>query len=189
MLKYIMTKNGIIVFPDTFQHSDFIEHSPISAGFIIIYDNKCGIYTITAPYADINNNTFKLNIEYGVYVYSSSNTELIDNEFYSNDCSLRIKGSQNCEIIRNRFNDSIEGMYFCCGAKQNTVYHNTFLNHTNWNADDQVGSNSWNSINLSEGNYWDDYFGVDENDDGIGDSSYNVTNTGGKDFFPLMNPI
>lgn len=32
--KYIMTNNGIIVFPQSFSHSDFSHFKPTSAGFI-----------------------------------------------------------------------------------------------------------------------------------------------------------
>ena len=155
----------------------------------IISNNNCGIYTNRASYNNIHNNTFKLNTGYGLYAYSSSNNmKVIDNSFFLNDCGLRVKGSQNCEIIRNIFNNNSKGMYFCCGARSNIVYHNTFSNHSTWNADDQVGSNEWN--NMTEGNYWDDYDGVDNDKDGIGDEPYTVSpDRGIKDFFPLMNPL
>lgn len=34
MAKYVMTDTGIIVFPPTFNHSDFKHFNPTSAGFI-----------------------------------------------------------------------------------------------------------------------------------------------------------
>lgn len=155
----------------------------------IMYENNIGVYTRGASYHLIHNNTIKSNSEYGLYAYTPSDHMVIaDNLFFLNDCSLRIKGSKYCEIIRNHFNNSDRGMYFCCGARLNIVYHNTFLNHSIWNADDQVGSNEWNNTH-SEGNYWDDYNGKDKNNDGIGDTSYNISKgRGSYDFFPLMNP-
>jgi len=155
----------------------------------IIYDNNIGIYTKNGRNNRIHNNIISSNKEYGLYAYTySDHLQVLNNSFFKNDCSLRIKGSRYCKIIRNHFNNSYEGMYFCCGARLNTVYHNTFLNHTRWNANDLVGSNYWNNTN-SEGNYWDDYDGVDKNNDGIGDTKYVISkNREIYDFFPLMNP-
>jgi len=161
----------------------------------IISNNTIGIYTKEARYNLFHNNTIKSNLEYGLYVGPYSDFMIIrDNIFFKNDCSLRIKGSDHCELFRNQFNNSNKGLFLCCGASFNTMYHNTFLNHTRWNANDLVGSNYWNNTN-SEGNYWDDYDGVDENNDGIGDSrhiistyQYNIsTNIKIYYLFPLMN--
>lgn len=38
--KYIMTDNGPILFPESFQHSDFKQHGPKSAGYFTIGKNK-----------------------------------------------------------------------------------------------------------------------------------------------------
>ncbi len=161
----------------------------------IISNNTIGICTKEARYNLFHNNTIKSNLEYGLYVGPYSDFMTIrDNIFFKNDCSLRIKGSRYCKIIRNHFNNSNKGLYLCCGASFNTIYHNTFLNHTRWKANDLVGSNYWNNTN-SEGNYWDDYDGVDKNNDGIGDlryiintHQYNIsTNIKIYDLFPLMN--
>ena len=59
------------------------------------------------------------------------------------------------------------------------------INNTNWNArDDPI--NIWD--NGIVGNYWDDYTGLDEDGDGIGDTPYLINSEIG-DRFPLMNPI
>ena len=162
----------------------------------ILKDNVCGIYSNRASHNYVHNNTITANRfnstsmdGYGIYVYAGSNNMKIhDNLFYENDCSLRVKGSQNCEIFRNQFNNSKKGMYFCCGARMNSVIGNTFRDHSTWNADDQVGSNEWND-SIGQGNYWDDYTGVDENGDGIGDTPYEISSYRSiYDEFPLMEP-
>jgi parallel beta-helix repeat protein len=45
---------------------------------------------------------------------------------------------------------------------------------------------SWD--NSTFGNYWDDYSGLDDNEDGIGDTPYRIDENN-KDNYPLMNPI
>ena len=47
-------------------------------------------------------------------------------------------------------------------------------------------SNAWD--NGSQGNYWSNYTGTDNNGDGIGDTPYLVYENN-QDNYPLMNPI
>jgi parallel beta-helix repeat protein len=166
----------------------------------IIRNNTVGIYTSIAKYNLFKQNIFETNKKYGMYLYSSSDYAIIEeNRFLQNDCGLRIKGSAHANVTRNIFLNNDEGMYFCCGARLNTVYHNTFINNTLWNADDQVGGNNWDDGYPSGGNYWDDYSGFDEyqgsdqdiaGKDGIGDIAYNITSAGDiSDHYPLMVPI
>ncbi|MDG6229685.1 MAG: NosD domain-containing protein [Candidatus Thermoplasmatota archaeon] len=157
----------------------------------IFYMNANGIYTSYANYNRFENNIFDSNTKYGMYIYTSSNhVQTIGNIFIDNYCGLRVKGSNNNNITRNIFQDNKEGMYFCCGARTNTVYHNTFINNSIWNADDQVTGNTWDKGPTLGGNYWDDYTDVDANGDGFGDTPYNITKTGDKrDNYPLIEPI
>jgi len=63
----------------------------------------------------------------------------------------------------------------------NLIYLNNFQNQHNVIDD---GINQWDNGTI--GNYWDDYEGVDANDDGIGDTPYNLNGTGGnQDNFPI----
>jgi parallel beta-helix repeat protein len=67
----------------------------------------------------------------------------------------------------------------------NYLYHNNFKNNR-YNAYDD-GTNVWDDGLPSGGNYWDDYEGVDENKDGIGDTPYLILNGFNKDRYPLMD--
>ena len=78
------------------------------------------------------------------------------------------------------------GIYFCCGANNNIVYHNMFIKSTNQHAID-VASNLWDSGSV--GNYWDDYTGIDADGDGIGDTPYYISGGDTKDNYPLMEPL
>jgi hypothetical protein len=81
-------------------------------------------------------------------------------------------------------------------AFQNILYHNNFVDNDvhaiDWN---WLGTNYWD--NGKEGNYWSDYKGTDNNEDGIGDVSYALNETvsfygsitQSTDLYPLMAPI
>lgn len=157
----------------------------------IFHMNANGIYTSYSNYNRFENNLFDSNTKYGMYIYTSSNyIETIENIFVDNYCGLRIKGSSHNNVTRNIFKENDQGMYFCCGARTNTVYHNSFINNSIWNADDQVSGNNWDKGPSVGGNYWSDYNGEDVDGNGIGDTPYNITESGDKkDNYPLMEPI
>ncbi len=160
----------------------------------IIFNNSIGIYCIEG-----DNNTFRQNIYdknslYGMYLYVSSDYALTtDNLFRNNYCALRIKGSHYNNVTRNIFLNNTEGLYFCCSARLNTVYHNTFINNTLWNAKDDVGNN-WDNGYPIGGNYWSDFDepsegAYDTNSDGFVDAAYNITAPIFVDHYPLMEPV
>jgi len=68
------------------------------------------------------------------------------------------------------------------------LYHNNFINVTWYWRFATIASydNLWD--NGCEGNYWDDYGGVDSNGDGIGDTPYYIPYIYPDDNYPLMNP-
>ena len=150
-----------------------------------ISDNKYGIYSTDSQYNNFSQNTILSNSEYGMYLYSGSDYNVIfDNVFLDNPCGLCINDSKNNEISMNIFSDNQKGMYFCCGSHRNIVFYNIFMNNSIWNAYDFVAGNRWD--NGKSGNYWDDYNGTDVDGDGIGDTLYTVY-TSGQDNHPLMN--
>jgi parallel beta-helix repeat protein len=80
----------------------------------------------------------------------------------------------------------------------NTVFGNLFINNTkqvsqeerNFNYPDttRMGTDIVSWDNSTIGNYWDDYSGLDDNDDGIGDTPY-IIDENNKDNYPLMNLV
>jgi hypothetical protein len=82
------------------------------------------------------------------------------------------------------YND--QGFYFESTSNYNRIYHNNIHNNTNQAED--YGTNYWNDSYPSGGNYWSDYTGVDNDSDGIGDISYNISGGSNQDRYPFMEP-
>ena len=144
-----------------------------------------GLYGIQTKHNTIKNNSFHDNREYGMYIrfYSDENT-IMNNTFEANDIGIRVKSSLENVIASNQFSDHIDkGIYVCCGAKENLFYQNIFINNTH-HAYDSL-ENKWDYN--ERGNYWDDYSGTDEDNDGIGDEPYEVPGGKNIDAFPLLS--
>jgi parallel beta-helix repeat protein len=157
----------------------------------IIEYNYVGIYSQKISHNNFTNNIFLSNTGYAMYLYSDSNENTIKDNFYENNTyALRIKGSEDNLVVNNIFQENQHGLYFCCGATNNIAYHNSFINNSMWNAYDYIVGNIWDNGYPDGGNYWDDYNGTDADEDGIGDTPYNLTSDGSKrDNYPLMRPL
>jgi parallel beta-helix repeat protein len=75
----------------------------------------------------------------------------------------------------------------------NVIHHNAFVQNNGGGVqavDDAMAEeceNFWYLQSNSEGNYWSDYTGSDDNGDGIGDTPYDIEGyTSSQDLFPLM---
>ena len=83
---------------------------------------------------------------------------------------------------------SLRGILIGSSTQNNLIYHNNFINNT-LNSDANSVNNFWDTG--SEGNYWDDYDGIDNDGNGIGDTAYTIYSTHGYlnlDNYPLMEP-
>ena len=144
-----------------------------------------GIYLYSSNNNTITENNISNN-NYGIPLSCSSNNTVTENNINNNYYGICLwYTSNNNTISNNNINDNEYGIYITYLSDNNILYHNNFINDIE-NAED-YGDNYWNS-SFGEGNYWDDYTGIDENYDNIGDSPYDIAGGNNQDLYPLMNP-
>ena len=180
----IITKvaNGIELF--AYSESNTIINNEIK-------NNLIGIIASGSINNNISNNIFS-NTEYNIYLSIDSDKNKVSfNTMNNSDYGIRIKGSQNNKVYKNCIKNNEIGIYCCCGAKSNHFYNNTLLHNSVRNAKENSGLyNIWYDYPNGNGNYWDDYTGIDENQDGLGDIPYEIDGAGNEDIYPLMtSPI
>lgn len=159
------------------------------------YNNEYGLRNYhQGDYCNIIGNTFSYNRFIGILFeaidgYSAvvSNT-IANNTFEHGNFGLTLRGDNilGCDnhlIVNNTFRYNNFKHISLSNADNNNFWGNSFIGthpEVSWGPYPSV-NNNWN--NSQYGNYWDNYPGVDENDDGIGDTPYNITE--GIDYLPL----
>lgn len=142
----------------------------------------------------VTGNTATNNRYIGIGVAFSSNISVVGNTVTDNgwwwpsagpQSGIDIHVSRYTSIIGNRIsNNSRDGLRIF-SSYYNTIYHNAFINNKRQARADTY-SNVWDNGHLSGGNYWSDYNGTDSDNDGIGDTPYNIDRI--RDSYPLMSP-
>lgn len=193
-----ITAEGVTVKGFTIQHGGIVHPG-------------AGVYVL-ANYTKIENNLIKDNYE-GIYLKNLSCNCTINNNVING--RLTLKNSNYNTISNNIITSTYEGIAFSlshynkifkntikdcnpynnpnlCGvtlwsSSNNVFYLNNFINNTNGNSKEENEKNQWD--NGIQGNYWDDYIGSDDDNDGIGDSSYPINELGNQDKNPLMKPF
>lgn len=147
----------------------------------------------------IANNTYGLNlVYYGPYLISGNNIA-------DNSCGIRFaEACNNATVHGNNITRNAVGVALLIfpnagdivvSGAGNAVFGNLFINNTkqvtpekspyNYPATTRMGTDIVVWDNGTIGNYWDDYSGFDENNDGIGDKPY-IIDEDNKDYYPLM---
>ncbi len=170
----------------------------------VIYENSkintnsyCGI-SISGSNNTIDGNTISNNDKHGIFLIADDDTIVRDNTISSNDYDgIRIHNSTSNIIKSNRVTENSRyGIHVNYYAIHNLIYNNFFSdNDVNardissgenlWNVSSSAGSNIINGAYLA-GNYWADYSGEDDDNDGVGDSVYSINGAAGIDYLPLM---
>ncbi|ABE52543.1 NosD domain-containing protein [Methanococcoides burtonii] len=153
---------------------------------VVSNNTNNGIYLTSSSDSTLTNNIVSNNTNHGIYLSNSIDTKLLYNLIFNNtNTGVYLFNSGGGALANNTIDNSNDGIYIDQGTtSQSSIYNNTLLNISNHGAYDIKGLNSWHS------NYYDDYNGIDSNNDGIGDSAYYIAgnDVGLRDETPLMQP-
>lgn len=172
-----------------------------------IFDNDIGINISSCNYNNVTQN-FIFNNMVGINASYSNSTFILGNsinnngyaiwQFHNNDIiiynnslsystwiGIVITRSHLSQILENIISYNTEFGVILSVSTQNLFFKNNFAEN-GINAIDDGSNNQWDHINI--GNYWSDYLGVDVDDDGIGDTPYNITGSAGsQDNYPIWD--
>ncbi|MEE9152425.1 MAG: NosD domain-containing protein, partial [Thermoplasmata archaeon] len=149
--------------------------------------NEVGGIVVTSSSSNniISGNNLSFNLFGGIDLYSSSNTTITHNDVFSNTLQgIFIYWSSGVNITNNTISSNSVGIK-SWSSSDNWIHHNNIVDNAD-QAEDDGADNHWDDGSM--GNYWSDYEGVDNNNDGIGDSPY-IIDEDTQDNFPLMNAL
>ncbi|MFX1390677.1 MAG: nitrous oxide reductase family maturation protein NosD [Promethearchaeota archaeon] len=158
-------------------HNLVFNNTIMKGGWYESYPWVTGIYIDHDSY---NNRVLKNNLtdlNYGIELTNAAYYNIITQNYINNISSIGLRislDSNNNTVKFNRiFNSTSYGIRVIGNGTQ--IYGNILMDNGE-NAENWGSYNHWDNGTI--GNYWDDYGGVDDNDDGIGDSSYSIAGIG-----------
>ena len=162
-----------------------------ASDYDIININK-GLYeeavVITKPLnlkGSDKSNTTITSFNQTALIISSENVIIEDLSFMDSSTGIMVENATDCIITDVTFQNNMYGIILDDQSSDCIIYQNNFINNT-IHAVDQANMTSWSQS--KKGNYWDSYQGIDNNSDGIGDTSYTI-DTDSMDSYPLFKPI
>lgn len=173
-----------------FSHSDFNEiignRIVNTTNFGTINDAMC------FKQSDFNiiSDNYIQNTSIGINIYSladlAEGNSIYNNTIKNVFCAVHMQYCTKNIVNNNLFFKNKYSVYLNYSFN-NFFHHNDFIHNTERAYDDMT--NNWSNNAVDEGNFWDDYFGEDADNDGIGDSPYNISGGFNQDMFPLMKPL
>lgn len=160
----------------------YVNNSNINNNKIMNSDESDGIQLDHCEEITINNNIIKNNEGSGISLTLSENNIIYNNVIQSNQKGMYIYySSDSNQIYQNTITGNSQYGLHVVQSLNNRFYNNDFTDNGQ-NAQDPL-TNYW-SYN-SQGNYWDDYNGYDNNSDNIGDIPYSIPGGNNEDEYPL----
>ncbi|MBN2488247.1 MAG: right-handed parallel beta-helix repeat-containing protein [Methanosarcinaceae archaeon] len=135
---------------------------------------------------------------YGIVLYNSVNSTIQENTVTSCEEGIFLIASHNNTITQNNASYNQDYGIRVRSSNYNEIYLNNFANNSNKDYRSDSSETTWRSPiellyffggeqNTSYlGNYWGSYTGSDNDDDGIGDTTFSITNDN-DDEYPLIS--
>jgi parallel beta-helix repeat protein len=173
--------------------------------------NIYGIYLVTSDGTSISNNQI-IDISWGMYLLIADQSEITNNTISGGSIAISYSACNGGEIFGNFINDTSNygiRIYTNCDDNEfhdniikdnngigvelyrplndnNLFYRNSFISN-GVHVFDNGTLNFWNSSVI--GNYWDNYSGVDLDNDRIGDTPLNIPGgANSTDNLPIFDP-
>jgi parallel beta-helix repeat protein len=153
-------------------------------------NNKILENTITDNFRGLDLTSSENNSVSGNYITNNNDGIALEN-IYNNivknvitnnsDVGIFLNGAGYNNIIGNNITNNKRGIVVSL-CYDNVIYHNNFVNNVNHvETDDSI--DVWDDG--EEGNYWDNYTGLDSDEDGVGDTPY-IIDENNRDNYPLV---
>ena len=146
----------------------------------------------TATNNIISENTIRINVEYGIFLYGAHENQITNNVIANNSNGIILNSiayegydilSNNNLIAENQITQNTDNGIQLIRCNDNLLNHNRFVdNLLQVYSEDSI--NIWDD-GLNGGNFWSDYSGIDANHDGIGDTPYIIDEVN-QDNYPLL---
>jgi parallel beta-helix repeat protein len=153
-------------------------------------DNKILENTITDNFRGLDLTASENNTISGNYIANNNDgisleniyNDIVDNAITNNsDIGIFLNGAGYNNIIGNNITNNKRGIVVSL-CYDNVIYHNNFVNNVNHvETDDSIDVWDYGE----EGNYWDNYTGLDSDEDGVGDTPY-IIDENNRDNYPLV---
>ncbi len=156
-----------------------------------LLESTYGVYVVSSNNAVISSNRVYQNDYGGISTEGGSNAHIENNTIFETGNGININ-SQSSTVAANYLHDlaiglildssdcilqdnviqscTAYGLHAKPSSKDNVIFNNTFTKKTGQFHAREQGDNQWD--NGSHGNYWSDYFGPDNDENGIGEIPY-----------------